>query len=446
MHILQNPRRLFSRLSIAALLTIGASSVTFSATAMAVEERSAVEQSRETYRLLNLFGDVFDRVRREYVEEVPDEELIKSALNGMLTSLDPHSSYMSPKEFKEMQVQTKGEFGGLGIEVTMENGLVKVVSPIDDTPAYKAGIRSGDYISHLDDEPVMGLTLPEAVEKMRGKIGAPIKITVLREGEAEPLQFTIVRDSIRIESVAARAEGDVIYLRVRSFSENTHRSLTKEYEKVAKGIGDAKGIVLDLRNNPGGLLDQAVAVADDFLEQGEIVSTRGRDGANTTRYNAREGQLSAPKLPIVVLVNNGSASASEIVAGALQDHKRAIVLGTSTFGKGSVQTVIPLTNYGAMRLTTARYYTPSGRSIQAEGIVPDIFVEQAKVEPIAAPSFNVQKEADLRGRLEKDSTATNANTTQPKLSRSLEEDPITDYQLSRALDLLRGLAVYKAEH
>lgn len=406
------------------------------------QQTSAEQERQNTYKMLNLFGDVFDRIRRDYVEEVSDEDLIKAAINGMLTDLDPHSSYLSDKDFKEMQVQTKGEFGGLGIEVTMENGLVKVVSPIDDTPAFKAGVQAGDYISHIDDEPVMGLTLPEAVEKMRGKIGSTIKITILREGESEPLQFTIKRDKIRIETVSARAEGsDIVYLRVRSFAESTHPTLVKEYERVAKALGTVKGVVLDLRNNPGGLLDQAVAVSDDFLDQGEIVSTRGREASNTTRYNAKEGTLVASDIPIVVLVNKGSASASEIVAGALQDHKRAVVMGTDTFGKGSVQTVIPLTGYGAMRLTTARYYTPSGRSIQADGIHPDIYVEQAKVEPVKQPT--IQVEGSLRGHLGRD----NSGDEKPAngLRRSLEENPIEDYQLSRALDLLRGLAFIQAE-
>lgn len=402
------------------------------------------EERQNTYKMLNLFGDVFDRVRKDYVVEVSDEDMVKAAINGMLTDLDPHSSYLSEKDFKEMQVQTKGEFGGLGIEVTMENGLVKVVSPIDDTPAYNAGVQAGDYISHIDDEPVMGLTLPEAVEKMRGKVGSKIKITVLREGEKTPLNIEIVRDKIKIESVSARAEGDVIYLRIRSFSEAAHPSLVKEYKALAKDIKNLKGVVLDLRNNPGGLLDQAVEVSNDFLNQGEIVSTRGREATNTQRYNAREGTLIPVDVPVVVLVNNGSASASEIVAGALQDHKRAIVLGTETFGKGSVQTVIPLPGYGAMRLTTARYYTPSGRSIQAEGIVPDIYVEPAKVEPIKQSKLRL--EGDLRGHLDKGKTATNAKdeANQGPLRRSLEDNPIEDYQLSRALDLIRGLSFVKA--
>ncbi|MCH2547518.1 MAG: S41 family peptidase [Alphaproteobacteria bacterium] len=410
------------------------------------ETKLTEEQERQnTYKMLNLFGDVFDRVRKDYVVEVSDEDMVKAAINGMLTDLDPHSSYLSEKDFKEMQVQTKGEFGGLGIEVTMENGLVRVVSPIDGTPAYKAGVQPGDYISHIDDEPVMGLTLPEAVEKMRGKVGSPIKLTVLREGEKEPINLEIVRDKIKIETVSARLEGDIAYLRVRSFSESAHPSLVKEYKLLKKENPEISGVVLDLRNNPGGLLDQAVEISNDFLNQGEIVSTRGREATNTQRYNAREGTLIEKSIPVVVLVNNGSASASEIVAGALQDHKRAIVLGTETFGKGSVHTVIPLPGYGAMRLTTARYYTPSGRSIQAEGIVPDIYVEPAKVEPIK--QANLRLEGDLRGHLDKGDTATNAkdNGKQSPLRRSLEDNPIEDYQLSRALDLLRGLSLVQIE-
>lgn len=448
-----------SLFSLHRLLMAGTCLALLSTSALAApagKEKESAKSQENTYKMLNLFGDVFDRVRREYVEETDDEELIKAAINGMLTSLDPHSSYLSEKDFKEMQVQTKGEFGGLGIEVTMENGLVKVVSPIDDTPAFKAGVKPGDFISHIDDEAVMGLTLPEAVEKMRGKVGSKIKITLLREGTPEPINLEIVRDNIRIESVTGRAEGDIAYFRVRSFSENTHPSLVREFEKVSKANPNIRGIILDLRNNPGGLLDQAIAVSDDFLDRGEIVSTRGRDPENTIRYNAKEGTLIDSRIPMVILVNNGSASASEIVSGALQDHKRAIVLGTDTFGKGSVQTVIPLTGYGAMRLTTARYYTPSGRSIQAEGIHPDIVVEPAKVEPIETPA-GLRLEANLRGHLDKGSTATNAEKAAAEKAaaeeqkppvqgiKALDEDPNKDYQLSRALDLLRGLSFYKPE-
>lgn len=395
---------------------------------------------RTTYDLLNLFGDVFERVRKDYVEEVEDEKLIEAAINGMLTSLDPHSGYLSAKSFKEMQVQTKGEFGGLGIEVTMENGLVKVVSPIDDTPAFKAGIQAGDYISTIDNEQVLGLTLSEAVEKMRGKIGTDIDLTILREGVSEPIDVTITRDLIKIRSVRARPEKDIAYLRVTSFSENTYESLRRELEKQKKELGDEmKGVVLDLRNNPGGLLEQAIAVADAFLDRGEIVSTRERDPQNTKRFSARPGDL-ADGLPMVVLINQGSASASEIVAGALKDHKRAVILGVKSFGKGSVQTVIPLKGHGAMRLTTARYYTPSGVSIQAKGITPDIVVEPAKVELL--DTSNIRSEASLPGHLENDQSQNSNIRAILKKQDGEETDVKTDYQLSRALDLIRALSIY----
>ncbi|MEI6729956.1 MAG: S41 family peptidase, partial [Pseudomonadota bacterium] len=334
-------------------------------------------EKNDIYDMLNLFGDVFQRVRSDYVEEVKDTDLIEAAINGMLSSLDPHSSYLSDKNYKEMQIQTKGEFGGLGIEVTMDNGLVKVVTPIDDTPAFKAGVHAGDYISAINDEPIMGMTLSDAVDKMRGAPDTKIKIMILREGEKEPIEMTITRAIIKVKSVRSRSEGGVAYLRITQFDEKTIDLLKDAWEKEKKAIGEVKGIVLDLRNNPGGLLDQAVAVSDAFLDDGEIVSTRGRDAENNKHYMAH-GNNMAKDIPIVVLINNGSASASEIVAGALQDHKRAVVMGVKSFGKGSVQTVIPLPGHGAMKLTTARYYTPSGRSIQAKGIVPDIIVEQAK--------------------------------------------------------------------
>jgi carboxyl-terminal processing protease len=400
--------------------------------------------SINTYEMLNLFGDVFERVRRDYVEEVQDEKLIESAINGMLTSLDPHSGYLSEKSFKEMQVQTKGEFGGLGIEVTMENGLVKVVSPIDDTPAFNAGIKAGDYISEIDGNAVMGMTLSEAVEKMRGKVGTDIAITVLREGLTEPIKLTVTRDLIKIKSVRARAEDDVAYIRVVSFSENTFESMQRELDEQKKKMGPKlKGIVLDLRNNPGGLLDQAIAVSDAFLDRGEIVSTRERDPVNTKRYSARKGDI-AEGMPIVVLINQGSASASEIVAGALKDHKRAVILGTKSFGKGSVQTVIPLKDHGAMRLTTARYYTPSGVSIQATGIEPDIKVEPAKVEPLEVDG-SVRSEASLRGHLlndqQKEKELEQKNKLLPTSPKELTSEE--DYQLSRALDLIRALSIYK---
>ena len=365
---------------------------------LAVPAGHAAAADSETYRQLNLFGDVFERVRAEYVEEVSDEQLIEAAVKGMLAALDPHSSYLPPREFKDMQVQTRGEFGGLGIEVTMENGLVKVISPIDDTPAARAGLRPGDFISHIDGEQVIGLTLSEAVERMRGPVKEPITVTILRDGEPAPFDVSLIRDVIRIRSVRWRAEGDIGYLRITSFNEQTRPGLARGIAALREEIGDRmKGVVLDLRNNPGGLLDQAVAVSNAFLEQGEIVSTRGRREGSAGRYNAESGDL-LDGLPMVVLINGGSASASEIVAGALQDHERAVILGTRSFGKGSVQTVVPLPGNGAMRLTTARYYTPSGRSIQATGIEPDIAVERTTLEAVA--SDDSRRESDLRGRLD----------------------------------------------
>ncbi len=398
----------------------------------------AQENSSETYRQLSLFGDVFERVRSEYVEDVSDEQLIEAAVNGMLSALDPHSSYLSPKNFREMQTQTRGEFGGLGIEVTMENGVVKVVSPIDDTPAFRAGLKSGDLITHLDGEPVQGLTLSEAVEKMRGKVGSDLKLTVRREN-LDPFNVTVTRDIIKIRSVRSRMEGgDIAYVRITSFSEQTTSGVEQSIKNLRKKAkGKLAGVVIDLRNNPGGLLDQSVKVSDAILDQGEIVSTRSRRPDESRRFNAKAGDIT-DGLPIVVMVNGGSASASEIVAGALQDHRRAIVLGTRTFGKGSVQTIIPLSGNGAIRLTTARYYTPSGRSIQAKGIEPDILVEQAKVEKITRPG--VKREEDLRGRLENPSD----NQIKPDTEQLVKETdkPPEDYQLSRALDLLRGIALY----
>ena len=400
----------------------------------------AQENSSETYRQLSLFGDVFERVRSEYVEDVSDEQLIEAAVNGMLSALDPHSSYLSPKNFREMQTQTRGEFGGLGIEVTMENGFVKVVSPIDDTPAFRAGLKSGDLITHLDGEPVQGLTLPEAVEKMRGKVGSDLKLTVRREN-LDPFNVTVTRDIIKIRSVRSRMEGgDIAYVRITSFSEQTTSGVEQSIKSLRKKArGRLAGIVIDLRNNPGGLLDQSVKVSDAFLDQGEIVSTRSRRADESRRFNAKAGDIT-DGLPIVVMVNGGSASASEIVAGALQDHRRAIVLGTRTFGKGSVQTIIPLSGNGAIRLTTARYYTPSGRSIQAKGIEPDIVVEQAKVEKITRPG--VKREEDLRGRLDNPSDNQVKPDTEQPVNKT--DKPSEDYQLSRALDLLRGIALYGA--
>src|SRR6267142_5407856 len=336
--------------------------------------------SAETYKQLNLFGEVFERVRAEYVDEVSDDTLVESAINGMLTSLDPHSNYLNTKNFNDMKVQTRGEFGGLGIEVSMENGLVKVVSPIDDTPAARAGLKPGDLITHLDGEPVQGLTLPEAVDRMRGPVNSDINLTIRREGK-EPFDVKLTRANIKIQSVRSHLEGNnIAYIRVTSFNEQTDVGLNNAMKNLKQQANNKLiGVILDLRNNPGGLLDQAVAVSDAFLEKGEIVSTRGRRSDDAQRYNARQGDI-ATGLPVAVLINGGSASASEIVAGALQDHHRAILLGTKSFGKGSVQTIIPLAGNGAMRLTTSRYYTPSGRSIQAKGIDPDIVVEAAKIE------------------------------------------------------------------
>lgn len=396
---------------------------------------------RETVQLLELFGDVFDKVKKDYVEEVDDKQLIEAAINGMLSSLDPHSSYLDEKAFNEMRIQTRGEFGGLGIEVTMENGLVKVVSPIDDTPAFRAGMKAGDYISRIDDESVMGYTLSDAVEKMRGKPGTNIDLTVLREGESEPLAIKITRDVIKIQSVRSKKEDDVAYIRITSFSEQTASGVKKELKQIIKQIGEEnfQGMVLDLRNNPGGLLDQAIEVSDLFLEKGEIVSTGGRVKDATNRTNAKSGDILKGK-PIVVLINGGSASASEIVAGALQDQKRAVIMGTKSFGKGSVQTVIPLSaSNGAMRLTTSRYYTPSGRSIQAEGIEPDIIVNQAKLESLDNNKVKTS-EANLRKHL----IAEEAEAAKKEKKERTELDVYkTDYQLGRAIDLLHGLNVLK---
>ena len=399
----------------------------------------------ETYRQLNMLGDVFERVRAEYVEEVEDSVLIEAAIQGMLSSLDPHSTFLNAKSYGDMQVQTKGEFGGLGIEVTMEGGVVKVVSPIDDTPAHRAGIQPGDLIIGIDGEQVFGLTLGEAVDRMRGPVKSEIVVTVKRESIEQPFDVTIVRDVIRITSVKSKAEGNVAFVRITSFNEQTDRGLDKAMKELAEEIGDElQGVVIDLRNNPGGLLDQAIAVADAFLEKGEIVSTRGRGSRGGQRFNARGGDL-AQGLPIVVLINSGSASASEIVAGALQDHKRAIILGTRSFGKGSVQTIIPLPGDAAMRLTTARYYTPSGRSIQATGIEPDILVEAGTVE-IASDSGR-RREEDLRGRLE--SETVNSDTTDDsgalvsETNDAEQKKVLVDYQLQRALDLIRGVALFE---
>lgn len=433
-------------------------------TAGAAQQQQVIQNSSETYRQLNLFGDVFERVRLQYVDEVADKDLIENAINGMLVALDPHSSYLNEEDFNDMQIQTRGEFGGLGIEVTMENGIVKVVSPIDDTPAFRAGVQAGDYITHLDDEPIVGMNLNDAVDKMRGKVGTKIKITIRREGLADPLEVTITRDIIKISSVKHDVLDDSIgYIRITTFNQNTEEGLKNAVKDIKGKLGDKLlGYVLDLRNNPGGLLDQAIAVSDAFLDKGEIVSTRGRHEEDTKRDNATSGDIT-DNAPVVVLINGGSASAAEIVSGALQDHRRAIVLGTKSFGKGSVQTIIPLPGHGAMRLTTARYFTPSGHSIQAKGIEPDIVVEQAKLETIGGRGL---RESDLHGALanpeglgEKDvqndkkkdkDKDKNKDTNKDKKEdpektpdkSSEAKDENQDYQLSRAKDLIRGVSLY----
>jgi carboxyl-terminal processing protease len=411
----------------------------------------------ETYRLLNLFGDVFERIRAEYVEPVNDRDVIESAINGMLQGLDPHSSYMNARNFRDMQVQTRGEFGGLGIEVTQENGYVKVISPIDDTPAARAGVKPGDLITHLNGQSTQGLTLQDAVEQMRGERGSSIRITIRREGERAPVELTLTRDVIRPQVARFRLEGnDIAYVRLSAFNEQTDAALRRAITTMRQQAGtNLRGLVLDLRNNPGGLLDQAVQVADDFLEQGEIVSTRARRADDAQRWNARAGDI-AQGLPMVVLVNGGSASASEIVAGALQDHRRAVVMGVKSFGKGSVQTVMPIPGNGAIRLTTARYYTPAGRSIQATGIAPDIEVLAQRPDPNG--SAQRDREADLRRALRND----NAGAQQPqpspppltlppgvqdRVARLPAEGapafdptkPETDHQLQQAVQFLRNL-------
>ena len=400
----------------------------------------AIAASSETYRQLDLFGRVFERVRTDYVEEPDDEELIESSINGMLNALDPHSSYLSAKNFRDMQVQTRGEFGGLGIEVTMENGLVKVITPIDDTPAARAGILAGDFITHLDGEEVQGLTLNEAVEKMRGGVNTEITLTVRRDGEEEPLEISVVRDVIKIRSVRSRAEDDVGYIRITSFNEQTEQGLERAVDGLREEIGSTiKGYVLDLRNNPGGLLDQAIAVSDAFLDRGEIVSTRGRNANDTQRHNARTGDITEGAR-VVVLINGGSASASEIVAGALQDHQRATIIGTRSFGKGSVQTIIPLGGTGgAMRLTTARYYTPSGRSIQAKGIDPDKLVEQEIPEDERSASERLG-EANLRGHLQGEEEEEGAEEESGS-SAFIPQDKEEDVQLQFALNFLRSTEI-----
>lgn len=407
--------------------------------AEAAKQSKAQTEDADTYELLNLFGEVMERAKVSYVEDVSDKKLIESAINGMLSSLDPHSSFLDDQSFKYMSEQTKGKFGGLGIEVTMENGVVKVVSPIDDTPASKAGLKPGDYITNIDGEAVMGMTLNDAVDKMRGKIGSKVKLTIHRINE-KPLEVTLKREEIKIQSVKNSIKADdVVYIRISSFSEDVDTMTAKAIKDAKKKLGDKlKGVVIDVRNNPGGLLDQAVNVSDLFLDKGEIVSTRSRNEEDTVKYTAKEGDI-AKGLPIVVIINDGSASASEIVAGALQDHKRAIILGEKSFGKGSVQTVIPLGKYGAMRLTTARYYTPSGRSIQAKGIEPDIEVKPAKVEVLdTGVGFS---EAEFSNAL-KNETSGDKNSKNADQKKAEAEELAKDYQLSRAIDLVKALGLY----
>jgi len=403
---------------------------------------SANAAAADTYKQLNLFGDIFERVRAHYVEKPDDAKLIESAINGMLSGLDPHSSFMDAKSFRDMQVQTRGEFGGLGIEVTMEDGLIKVVAPIDDTPAAKAGVRAGDIITHLDDEAVQGLTLNQAVEKMRGPVNTKINLRIMRKGSDKPIEISIVRDIIRVRSVRSRVEGDDVgYIRITQFSEQTTDGLKKAIEDISKQVPADKlrGYVLDLRNNPGGLLDQAISVSDTFLDRGEIVSTRGRDPDETQRFSARPGDMIKGK-PLIVLINGGSASASEIVAGALQDHKRATLVGTRSFGKGSVQTIIPLgPGNGALRLTTARYFTPSGRSIQAKGIAPDIEVLQDVPEDIKARTVETKGEASLRGHLKAEEGQEGGGS-----QSYVPPEEKDDKALKTALDLLRGLQANSA--
>ena len=412
------------------------------------------ETKKTIYEQLDLFGDIFERIRSEYVEEVSSKDLIEAAIDGMLTSLDPHSSYLSADDAAKMKVQTRGEFGGLGIEVTQQEGFVKVVSPIDGTPADAAGMEAGDFITHVDGQSLLGLTLDEAVGMMRGPVGSEIIITVVREGEDEPFDVSIIRDTIKLTAVRARTEGDTVVLRITTFNDQTYPNLVDGLEKQveeAGGMENINGIVLDLRNNPGGLLNQAIRVTDAFLEKGEIVSTRGRYSRDSERYNAKAGDLANGK-PIVVLINGGSASASEIVAGALQDHRRAIVVGTRSFGKGSVQTVMPLRGDGAMRLTTSRYYTPSGRSIQALGVSPNIIVEQPRRKNAEKEDEEVRRnrsEADLRGALSNDSLSEDeiqqieADRLKAENAAKLRKE---DYQLAYAIDILSGLSAISIQN
>ena len=407
---------------------------------------STASKNKETYEYLDLFGQIFDRVRSQYVDNVTDEELIEKAIDGMLTGLDPHSGYMDEEVWEEMQMDTQGKFGGLGIEITMEEGFVKVISPIEDTPAYKAGVLAGDFIIQIDDAPVFGLTLSEAVELMRGEKGDPITITISREG-VEPFEVNIIRDIIKIQSVKYEIFDNVGYLRITSFTEQTESGLIKYIKKIKEELDNKQiGFVLDLRSNPGGLLKQSVKVSDIFLEQGEIVSTRGRNKEDILRYRAKKGDLINGQ-PLIVLINGGSASASEIVAGALQDHKRAIIVGTKSFGKGSVQTIIPFKKSGnnksttGIRLTTARYYTPSGESIQGKGIMPDIIIEQGTFE---SKEFKRYSEADLKDSLDNEDNENKNDENSDADEETEEKNRLdTDYQLARAVDLIQGIGIYQ---
>lgn len=431
-----------------AFLALALLSTPVSAKEKSAEPEKKTESNDSVYKYLNVFSETFKRARTDYVEEVPADKLIEYAINGMLSSLDPHSSYLDVETFKEMREQTKGEFGGLGIEVTMDNSWVKVVSPIDDTPAAKAGIRSGDYITHIDGTTVLGLTLSQAVDKMRGPLNSKVKLTVRRKNK-EPFDVTLTRDAIKIRSVKTEDKGTVGYIRISSFSDSTTDDVKKAVAKIKKDHpNDLSGYVIDLRNNPGGLLDQAVSVADLFLDEGEIVSTRPRRSDETQRYTATKGD-EADGMPIVVLINEGSASAAEIVAGALQDHRRAVVAGMRSFGKGSVQTVIPVTGFGAIRLTTARYYTPSGRSIQAKGIEPDIQIPVAHIEYAAGRSDEfteatlpnaLAKQDDPKGKKSK-----KAKEPDPFDEKPAEEKKVEDYQLDRAMDIVKAMGIYRSK-
>ncbi len=403
------------------------------------------ENKKETYEQLDLFGQVFDLIKSKYVEEVKSKELIEAAINGMLSSLDPHSGFLAPKSYDDMQVDTKGSFGGLGIEVTQQDGFVKVVSPMDDTPAFKAGVLAGDFITFVDDKPTLGLTLSEAVDIMRGSVGSSVKLTIVREGLEDPIEVLVTRAVIKLTAAKVRTENDIVIMRVTTFNEQTIPNLEEGIKKAVEKLSEAepRGFVLDLRNNPGGLLSEAISVTDLFLDQGEIVSTRDREGKGE-RYKASKGDIAEGK-PLVILINAGSASASEIVAGALQDHRRGIVLGTKSFGKGSVQSVLPMGQSGGIRLTTARYYTPSGRSIQALGVTPDVFLEFKRVEKSEEENRKTFSEADLEGALSNDSLTEAEKEMLRKEEMSFQETTERrnkDNQLAHAIDLIEGLSVY----